>query len=484
MFLHAKVSVSEGNYPDSEVENDTLDMVPDVSLGRLACRNIVEVMEVVDKIINYEKTTYGKDWFKKAVVVSGDGFMDQEDLDFQWDTTCLPDGEYTIYGQSKADGEPFGVPDIIHVTLDKNACTNITFNHDDHLRIDEYPTEAIAEIVSVSDGDILGCCDYTYEPSEGEAYGNGYSGWANINYTDGILHIRGKTYDPSPYGYSTDMRVWIHNEEGETVFDEWRYDQEMYYEGEWITGEQTLKGGGGALYYLPEDFEKEIIWASNGKLTGPDDIINSLNPGCGFAFISGHGSPRVWTDHFPGIPGNRRYGSIPAIVNIQWGPKGFPVIPTFPMNKLSNKDKLPITLIGGCHNSQINVSMVYSLLDRSNQKYSWCSGSPVPECFSWWLVKLRGRGAIATLGNTGLGYGTLGNDCLIEGLDGGICIEFFKQYNYSYEENEGAAYLGDVFVNTQQAYCSLYDMDFLDHAKTLTQWILLGDPSLMIGGYS
>jgi hypothetical protein len=24
----------------------------------------------------------------------------------------------------------------------------------------------------------------------------------------------------------------------------------------------------------------------------------------------------------------------------------------------------------------------------------------------------------------------------------------------------------------------------LDHAKSLTQWILLGDPSLMIGGYS
>lgn len=473
------------NYPDPDVENDTLDMVPDVSVGRLACRNIVEVREVVDKIINYEKTTYGEEWFKKVVVVSGDGFMDQDDLDIQWDTNNLTDGKYTIYGQSKTDDEPFGVPDVIHITLDRTKGTKLTFNHDDYLRIDGYPTESIAEIVSVSDGDILGYNDSTYEPEEKEAYGNTINGWANLNYTDGILHIRGKTYDPSPYGNITDMHVWILNEEGETVFDEWRYDQEMYYEGEWVTGEKTLKGGGGALYYMPEDFEKEIIWASNGNLTGPDDIINSLNPGCGFAFLSGHGSPRVWTDHFPGIPGNRRYGSIPAIENIKWGPtRDFAVIPTFPMSKLSNKDKLPITLIGGCHNSQINVSMVYSLLDRSNKKFSWCSGSPVPECFSWYLVKLRGRGAIATLGNTGLGYGAIGDDCTTEGLDGGICIEFFKQYAELYDENEGSAILGDVYLNTQQAYCNQFDMDFLDHAKTLSQWILLGDPSLMIGGYS
>jgi len=26
-------------------------------------------------------------------------------------------------------------------------------------------------------------------------------------------------------------------------------------------------------------------------------------------------------------------------------------------------------------------------------------------------------------------------------------------------------------------------MDFLDHIKSLQQWVLLGDPSLRIGGY-
>ncbi len=472
------------NYPDPEVENDTLDLVPDISVGRLPCRNIMEVIDVVDKIITYEKTTYGQEWFNKVVAISGDGFMDQEDLNFEWDTNELPDGEYTIYAQSKADDKPFGVPDVIHVTLDGDQATKLTFNHDDYLRVNKYPTNPIADIVSVSDGDILGCCDYTYEPTEGEAYGNSFNGWANINYTDGILHIRGKSYDPSPYGNVTDIHVWILNEAEQIVFDDWRCGLEMYYEGEWITGEKTLKGGGGALYYMPEDFEKELIWASNGNLTGPDDIINAISPGCGFAFLSGHGSPDVWTDHFPGIPGNRGHGSIPSIKVIGYGPKALPVIPNFPMSKLSNKDKLPIILIGGCHNSQFNVSILFCLSDKTNKKFSWSYGTPVPECFSWYLVKLRGRGAIATIGNTGLGYGTLGKDCLIEGLDGGICIEFFKQYAQEYEENQGSAILGDVYLNTQLAYCNLYDIYFLDHAKSLTQWVLMGDPSLMIGGYS
>ena len=463
-------------------ENDTgIDFYPDVILSRLACRNIFEVITLVNKIIKYEQTPADDSWFKKAIMISGDGFMDQEDLDFQWDTNGLPDGKYTIYAQSKNPDDVYGLVEEINITIDSSAPTSLTFNHDDHLRITGYPTGPIAEIVSVSEEDVLGNTDFDYEPTEGEAYGNGYYGWANVNFTDGILHIRGKTYDPQPYGNLTDIHVWIENEDNDIVFDDWRYNSEMYYEGEWITGEKTLKGGGGAMYYMPEDFEREIIWASNGKLIGPDDIINALNPGCGFAFLSGHGSPNVWTDHFPGIPGNRRYGSIPSLAVIRLQLK-LPFI-KFPLKELTNQDKPPIILIGGCHNSQFNVSMIPCLLDVNNKKNTWCHGNPVPECFSWFLVRLSGRGAIATIGNTGLGYGTLGKDCLIEGLDGGICIEFFKQYGILYNDM-GYGILGDAYTNTLTEYINKYDIEFLDHAKSLTQWVLFGDPSLMIGGYT
>jgi hypothetical protein len=468
--------------PDETVENDTLDLYPDVILGRLACRNIIEVRNVVNKIINYEKKTRDSSWFKKIVVISGDGFMDQEDLDFQWNTTNLSEGKYTIYAQSRVGDGPSGVPDVIKVTIDRNVNASLTFNHDDNTRIDGYPTLPIAEIVSVSGGDVLGKTNYFENISENEAYGNSQNGWANINFSDGILHIRGKTYDPKPYGNITNIRVWILNEAEEIVFDETRYDCEMYYEGEWVTGKEMLKGGGGALYYMPEDFEQEVIWASNGNLTGPEDILNSLRKGCGFAFMSGHGSPNVWTDHFPGIPGNRRAGSIPSLFSIGFKPKLLPVIPINPLSKMKNWNKLPVVLIGGCHNSQFNVSMIPAYLDKINKKYTWCHGTPTPECFSWVLVKMPRQGAIATVGNTGLGYGVPGKDCLVEGLDGGICIEFFKQYGIDYND-KGSAILGNVYTDTLRSYHNQFDMGFLDHAKSLTQWVLLGDPSLMIGGY-
>jgi hypothetical protein len=257
----------------------------------------------------------------------------------------------------------------------------------------------------------------------------------------------------------------------------------MYYEGEWVTGEQTLKGGGGALYYMPNDFDREILWASNGKLTGPDDIISALTEGCGFAFLSGHGSPNVWTDHFPGIPGNRRYGSIPSIRSIWYLPKKLPIIPTFPLNQIKNNEKLPVMLIGGCHNSQFNVSFIPTKQDKTNEKNTWCHGTATPECFSWYFVKMPNGGAIATIGNSGLGYGVPGKDCLIEGLDGGICIEFFKQYGIQYNSH-GYGVLGDVYQNTLTTYVNSFDVaGNLDHAKSLTQWVLLGDPSIRLGGY-
>ncbi len=81
--------------------NDTgLDFYPDVALGRLACVSVAEVRTVVKKIITYETTTFGSDWFKKMTVISGDGFLDQKDLNIQWDTNGLPTGSYTIYAQS------------------------------------------------------------------------------------------------------------------------------------------------------------------------------------------------------------------------------------------------------------------------------------------------------------------------------------------------------------------------------------------------
>jgi len=474
------------------VDNDTLpDLYPDVAVGRLACTSVEEAKTVVDKIINYENGCEDS-WFKRMLVVSGDGFLDQMDLNIQWDTNGLPNGEYTIYAQSINDEGEEGPIDTIHITIDKSRETKLTFNHDDHLNPalqNGYPAPPIAEIVSVSNGDILGNTDYHYDPTDSEAYLNEFFHWANISYENGVLTIRGKSYDPKPYGNVTSIHVWVENENGDVVFSAWRNNTEMYYEGEWTTGEKALKGRGGALYYMPDDFERNILWASNGKFTGQEDVINAFNEGYGFFFMSGHGSPNVWADHYPGVPGNRQHSSIVGLYVTTLRP-WFPYfsLPLFPIDTLSNGEKLPVAVIGGCHNAQFNVSAIPAFLDALQfllpifpNKYMWTYGQPVPECFCWRLVRNPNGGAIASMGNTGLGYGMPGRDCTSGGGDSWITIEFFRQYGA-----EGQKILGMAHSQAVATYVSTFDMGDIGagHTKTVEQWVLLGDPSLMMGGYS
>lgn len=479
--------------PDVD-DDENLDFYPDVALSRLACRSVEEVNTVVDKIITYESSQIDPSWFEKMIVVSGDGFLDQTDLNIQWDTSTIPEGEYTIYAQSSNPIDEFGPVISVNVTKDRSAESVITYSHDDHLNpaIQEafeqgFPTVPIAEIVSISEGDILGNTDVAFDPPS-QDYCNEFFFWANVSYIDEVLTIRGKSYDPKSYGNLSSIHVWIKNSDGDIVFEDWRNDTEMYYEGEWTTGEKALLGRGGALYYMPEGFEKEKLWMSNGELTGIDDVLSAVNEGSGFLFFSGHGSPNVWADQLPGIPGDRGPSSVTGMkvtTLTPWPP--FFTTPVFPMDTLSNAEKLPIAVVGGCHNSQFNVSMVLGVLDilpyyfpSLPSKYMWCHGVPVPETFSWRLIRNPNGGAIASMGNTGLGYGMPGKELTTGGGDSWITIEFFRQYG---EENRDI--LGDAYMQTLNSYVSNFDMSDLSagHPKTITQWVLLGDPTLKIGGY-
>ena len=55
-----------------------MDLYPDVYLGRLACRNTLEVITVVNKIINYEAEGSSASWFNNMVVVAGDTYTDND----------------------------------------------------------------------------------------------------------------------------------------------------------------------------------------------------------------------------------------------------------------------------------------------------------------------------------------------------------------------------------------------------------------------
>lgn len=463
-------------------KKDTLDLYPDVYLGRLACRSEKEVRDVVNKIIAYESSDKSS-WFYRMIGITGDGFLDQQDLNITWDVSNVPDGEYTLYAQSFNDEGEAGPIDVTHFAVDHNAETKLTFNHDDYL-IPElqkgYPAPPIAKIVSISEGDVVGKNDYTYSPSEREAYLNSYLHWADVEYVDGILYIRGKSYDPKLYGDYTNIHVWIENSNGEVVFEAWRNNTLQIAEGDWTVGEKLLHGRGGAFYYMPDNFEKIFLSTANGNFTGKKDVVEALSQGAGFVFFSGHGSPGIWANHYPGIPGNRQHAEVVGLsVSDLYGP------PYFPMDKIANEGKPFVCVVGGCHNSQFNVSIALTAIDWFNKRYMNTYGYPVPECWSWYIVKQPGTGAIASIGNTGYGYGNLGEWCVVGGVDNWITTEFFRVY----AEGEALPVLGNVYAGAVSNYITHFHEFVLPDVhegwdpgdlKTVEQWVLLGDPSLQL----
>jgi len=488
---------SNGNGVFAEWSGDDLrdesDLYPDVCVGRLAVRNMKEARDVINKIIAYESQPADPSWFNRMISISGDGFLDQEDWNIQWDTSSLPDGEYTIYAQATNPEAESGPIDEIHITLDKTAETNLTINHDDNVKEElqnGYPAPPIAEIMTVSNGNTLGNTDYEYQPNDGEAYCNDLYWYANISYIDEVLIIRGKAYDPKPYGNLTDLELWIEDDTETVVFSASRENMETYYEGEWVVGEKLLRGRGGAQVYMPPEFDCESVFTSNGRWFDQSDVIDEFSEGYGLAYFSGHGSPGWWGDHYPGIPGNRRYGQVAGLVVTQISPY-FPFFyfPVLPMRKLANTDQLPVVCVGGCHNSMFGISLIPSILNRFIQNWMFTYGTPTPECWGWYMVKLPQTGAIATMGNTGYGWGSEGDVCTIGTGDAWINTEFFRQYGEEGQEHLGMAY--SQSISTYIDHHMTFELEYWRHdygwdgidQKTVEQWVLLGDPSLLIGGY-
>jgi hypothetical protein len=267
---------------------------------------------------------------------------------------------------------------------------------------------------------------------------------------------------------------------GGDTFDD--TDTTNYYEGELETQR--------ALDYM-EGFEGVKIWSSNresgGPVPEPDDIVPAISEGAGFVYFAGHGSPALWETHWAGGPFDRDKRTEAFV----W----------WYMPKLSNGDKLPVTVVGGCHNSQINISAL-TFLDWWFTKIAEITGLsflerppvnvwfPTPECFSWFLARVPSGGSIATLGNTGIGIGRVGNygdldgdgiddpDCL-EALEGYLTTRFFKVVGQDHVENLGEAW-AQAITYYLQAFPGMSDQS---DCKTVQQWALLGDPSLQMGGY-
>ena len=217
-------------------------------------------------------------------------------------------------------------------------------------------------------------------------------------------------------------------------------------------------------------FNVEKLWLSiPGVWEGSQDVTDQINSGAGFIHYAGHGNPAGWGNH-------------PADDEDHVFIQGFQLRD---MRKYSNGYELPIMVIGGCHNAQFNVTMSHILTEIRGHGlvkfltyYMYLMGW-VPMDGASWFVMEEGGGAIATMGCTGYGYGYV-NENWDQGLGGWIEPRFFDAYT-----NQSKDILGEVHDQAIIDYINIIgnvNNDQIDR-KTIEQWVLIGDPTLKIGGY-
>jgi hypothetical protein len=145
------------------------------------------------------------------------------------------------------------------------------------------------------------------------------------------------------------------------------------------------------------------------------------------------------------------------------------------MRKYSNDNQLPIVVLGGCHSAQFNVTMMNIIEDIKEYGIKgYFFGAPFRFFYMEWVP----RDSIASMGNCGLGYGYV-SEGATEGLGGWIEPRFFDAY-----ANQSIDILGAVHDQAITDYINIIgsvNRDQIDR-KTIEQWVLLGDPSLKIGG--
>jgi len=190
-------------------------------------------------------------------------------------------------------------------------------------------------------------------------------------------------------------------------------------------------------------FDPVKLWYSNGNLDLLGlSIVKAVSNGCGFLYFAGHGNSYIWVTSNP-------QGKTESMFSI------------FHVPFLSNNGKYPVSILSGCHVCKI---------EKSN-------------CLGWQLAKKQCKGSIASLGPTNIGY--LGFEYDGGGLDW-LELQFFKEYM------NGSRIIGDIWKQVLSSFAKSFPIDWnlpaglncaID-AKMAQEWILIGDPSLKIGGYA
>ena len=183
-------------------------------------------------------------------------------------------------------------------------------------------------------------------------------------------------------------------------------------------------------------FESVKLWTSTGNFN-PLKINSAVTQGSCFVSYSGHGYVNGFGTSPPNEDERIQYYTAYTI-------------------GMLNAKKYPVVFFDACSTTELDYEI---------------QGIKFP-CFAWYLIKKPIGGAIATIGSTRVAY-THVDYSGIHGGAGYLNVHFFKAY-------EPGNFVSDMMTATQNDYINYVGLD----ALTLEEFILLGDPSLKIKGYS
>ena len=212
-------------------------------------------------------------------------------------------------------------------------------------------------------------------------------------------------------------------------------------------------------------FTPTKLWTSDDTFSARA-FNKALKNGAGFVDYSGHGFEIGISTHPP--DSNKWIGYY--FYNLFWASNGY---------------KLPIIFFDACltANLEFNLSRFIKYIRPLNSNTNpdlktsifndilkpWTSLSifeKLVPCFGWNFVKKKSGGAIATIGATRTAYGDLTYGC------GYLSLQFYRAYSTSQT-------LSQMLTKAQNDYLNNIWRDYF----TIEEFIIIGDPSLRLGGY-
>jgi len=224
---------------------------------------------------------------------------------------------------------------------------------------------------------------------------------------------------------------------------------------------------GNAVCDIMHNFTTTTLYVSDNTLTSSSDFLKAFNQGCGFLLFEGHGLQN-------------------ALVTYDTNQAKLDVFHNKYIRSLQNKERYPVCVLGCCVTGKFDVGLLNILHKGPMNGGKFGLSDCIPEELAWRLVRQRNAGSIATIASTSTVWGYVGDenhngvpDIVENGLLGWINVEFFRLYAH-----EGKHLLGQAFGDSVKNYVATFPVhtNNLD-CKTVQEMILIGDPSLMIGGY-